>query len=68
MSQIETTIESENFSAGYLEGLSEGRVEAVKECLSLIESRRYSWGDKCDTAKEECKVLLYAIKEHFKVE
>lgn len=37
----------------------------IKECISVIETRRVLWGDKCDIAKEECKVLSYLLKEHF---
>lgn len=39
----------------------------VQKCISIIETRRELWGDKCDTAKEECKVLIYDIKNQLGV-
>jgi hypothetical protein len=40
----------------------------VQKCISIIETRKELWGDKCDTAKEECKVLIWDIKNQFGVE
>jgi hypothetical protein len=74
MKEIKTTIESENFSAGFIAGHSEGMKEAALECVKIIETYQIPVGNSaagelaCDWTYDALKTIRNEIKQHFGIE
>jgi len=60
---LEKEFEAKYFSAGYIQGRSDGTIETVRECIGVVDQKDYqSWDQEW---REE---LSNSIKQHFGVE
>lgn len=60
---LEKEFEAKYFSAGYIQGRSDGTIETVRECIDIAEQ------DYCHSWDQEWrKELSDSIKQHFGVE
>lgn len=64
MTEIETTVESKNFSEGFIAGHSEGMKEAALECIKIIKNRVQNF----DMEDFEAICAISDIKQHFGIE
>lgn len=62
MTTLQVTEESKNFSAGYIEGRSDGFIESVRECANWIVDNASSM----DQLGPE--YFAKAMKQHFGIE
>lgn len=64
MKELKTTVESKNFSEGFIAGQSEGMKEAALECINIIKNRVLDF----DMDDFEARCVISNIKQHFGIE
>ena len=68
---LEKEFEAKYFSAGYIQGRSDGTIETVKECAEQIIAKGTDWVDFAPSqtgVRPEYWDMAQQIKQHFGVE